>query len=137
MSQLRSHVSSRAFVEPPPMKRFRKKLEQAPDLFLDGDVIVVTDPQLARQVLSFQPDIFEETALLGSSTPWLRNARTDLRRFTNELAVTQNELAERSLFELNRTGAIRALVTAALDTFGPLVVGNYYQKIRSLAYGSR
>lgn len=120
--------------EPRPLRRFRRLADLNPGVFRQGKTVVVTDPKLAREVLAFKPDIFPETALLGPQTAQLKTERDAIREYTNHLAKTPLGLSGRIEEQLRQeANTLRALVTAALDTFGTPLLGAYYPSVRASA----
>lgn len=112
------------------MRRFRRMLVAQPEIFRQGRILVVTQPQVARDVLAFKPHIFEESALLGPSSGQVKAERAALRSFTDEAVYQSEGLTGAMRLSLRKHDAVTGLMIASLDTFAPLILGERYPEAR-------
>lgn len=79
--------------------------------------------------MALKPDIFENRALLGTIAPEVRDHRQQFRAFAKQLDANQNAGVELTA-ALEKHCGPDAFVSAALDRFGPSVVGDSYASVR-------
>ncbi|MGO4298148.1 cytochrome P450 [Glutamicibacter sp. MCAF14] len=117
--------------EPRSIGSFRKVLHSSPKLFLEGTTLVCTDADIARDVLAFRPDIFEDRALLGTDFKKVKPSRSQFRALSSELApqIDSDRLKNEILKASRSWPAPASFIIAALNVFGSSVIGRHYDQL--------
>lgn len=119
------------FIEPRQMSAFRELCEGQPrNFFQDPRTLVITDPLTAREALAFRPAIFRTRALMGEETEELRRERAIFREFTDSLTARSHLYHDSAISGLNKYHAIKALVIASFETYGPAIFGQRYRELK-------
>lgn len=120
------------FAEPYTFAKFRTLLDSSPLTFKVKNQIVTTDSMLSRDLLGYKPNIFQEAALLGSSTPGGREDRKVIRAWSEDLVhkVSLEKICENLEKSTRENSCPDAFVIASLDSFGPYLMGKKYWEAR-------